>query len=91
MSARADDAELRRAKQIFQFLCAFNEKNNPIVRLIDDQPWHYFLRDLPDHPTITVSWPDQDEEAEEDQSLSLEGRRVSRTAPPSPPEQIEDW
>lgn len=89
MPERADEVGLRRAKQIFQFLRAFNAKNNPVVRQIADQPWHYSLRDLPDHPAISVSWPD--EGPEEDQSFTLEVRRASRTAAPSPPELIEDW
>jgi len=89
MLIQDDQSGLRRAKQIFQFLRAFNAKNNPVVRQIDDQPWHYYLRDLPDHPTISVNWPE--DEPEEDPSFTLEVRRASRSASPSPPEIIAEW
>lgn len=89
MSSQVDDDGIGRVKQIFQFLRAFNAKNNPVVRQVADQPWHYSLRDLPDHRAITVSWPEDG--SEEEQSFALEVRRASRSAAPSPPELIEDW
>lgn len=78
----------RRARQIFQYLRAFNAQNNPVVRQIDDQPWHYRLRDLPDHPTVSISWPG---DSEEESSFALEVRRADRTAPPEPPEVLDEW
>jgi len=89
MPEREDHTGLRRAKKVFQFLRAFNAQNNPVVRQIADQPWHYFLRDLPDHPAITLRG--SDEEQKEGETFILEVRRASRTTAPAPPEVIEEW
>ena len=89
MPVQNNASGLRRAKQTFQFLRAFNAQNNPVVRQIADQPWHYLLQDLPDHSTITVSWPDEETDQESPFTLVIE--RASRTASPSPPEAIKSW
>lgn len=46
--------EIDRAKQVFRFLKAFAERSIPTRRTLRDQPWQLLLRDLPDHPSISV-------------------------------------
>ena len=89
MSVQKNGSGLRRAKQVFQFLRAFNAKNNPVIRQIDDQPWRYSLWDLPDHPAISVKWPA--DEQEEGSSFVMEVHRANRTGSPSPPKLLEEW
>ena len=38
--------------RVFRYLEALNQHRNPAKRQIHDQPWSFWLRDLPDHPSI---------------------------------------
>lgn len=42
-----------RLTQVFQFLQEFNQLRNPVKRLISEQPWVLWFRDLPDHASIS--------------------------------------
>ena len=52
----ADDASLnigrKRVTQIFRYLEALNQQRNPAKRHLNDQLWHLWFRDLPEHPSI---------------------------------------
>ncbi len=54
MAVNQEDLDVgrRKAIQAFQFLEALNQLRNPVTRMVEDQPWHLWLRDLPDHPSI---------------------------------------
>src|SRR5258707_12055130 len=37
--------------RVFRYLEALNQHRNPAKRQIHEQPWSFWLRDLPDHPS----------------------------------------
>lgn len=41
-----------RIRRVFQYLAALNELGNPPVRVIEEQPWRLWLRELPNHPVV---------------------------------------
>jgi hypothetical protein len=87
-----------RIKQIFGYLKALNDHRNPAVRQVKEHPWHFWLDDLPDHPSIELHAmrPRQEKDTEESEELAapaylLRVRRPKLTSPPSPPAVIQDW
>ena len=36
--------------RVFRYLEALNQHRNPAKRQIHEQPWSFWLRDLPEHP-----------------------------------------
>ena len=38
--------------RVFRYLEALNQHRNPAKRQIHEQPWSFWLRDLPEHPSI---------------------------------------
>src|ERR1700730_18201121 len=51
-----DGEKLRVARdkltRVFRYLEALNQHRNPAKRQIHEQPWSFWLRDLPEHPSI---------------------------------------
>jgi very-short-patch-repair endonuclease len=89
--------------RLFKFIQAFNERRNPPVRDIrGDRAWRLWLRDLPDHETISlIDYIPDDQEAEpeagpegssqENERVVLRSVRPEATPPPTPPEELVDW
>lgn len=44
--------------QVFRYLQALNEHRHPAKRLIGEQPWHLWFKDLPTHPAIRIQTED---------------------------------
>jgi very-short-patch-repair endonuclease len=103
-----DDASLnlgrKRVTQVFRYLEALNQQRNPAKRHLDDQLWHLWFRDLPEHPSIRraeIGSPPSS--AEETAALSVEAsavpddefilkvRRPKLTPCPPPPELLAQW
>lgn len=82
------DIQLARARirRIFQFLDAYIQLRNPVVRQISEQPWVLWLRDLPECPSVPRPDPDRPEDR-----FLFKVRRPSPTPCPRPPEEIADW
>jgi len=74
-----------RITKLFQFLEAFNQLRNPVVRHIERSAFSLWLDELPEHPAVTVGWHD----AEAEFVLSV-GRPVL-TDCPVPPPSIAPW
>jgi len=94
----------KRATQIFRYLEALNQHRNPTKRQLDDQLWHLWFRDLPEHPSIRraefVNPPSSLHEAAPhsgeaprvlDEDFVLKVRRPKLTPCPSPPELLAQW
>jgi very-short-patch-repair endonuclease/DNA polymerase III delta prime subunit len=77
--------------QIFQYLEALDQRRNPAKSQIKDQPWCYWLRDLPSHPCIQICPGLPSSNTKEDPDFLLKVRRPTLTPAPTPPKQIEDW
>jgi very-short-patch-repair endonuclease/DNA polymerase III delta prime subunit len=90
MGAQNENVATRRATQIFQYLRALNELRNPVVRHIQDQVEHLWLRELPEHEAVQVRGPDPEGEGSED-GFALTVVRADRTPPPEPPTAIRPW
>ena len=75
-----------RIRRIFQFLDAYVQLRNPVVRQISEQPWTLWLRDLP--PSASVSRPDP--EKPEDRFI-FKVRRPTATPCPRPPDELKEW
>jgi very-short-patch-repair endonuclease len=74
----------KKIRQIFQYLEAFNQQRNPVIRQVDEQEWALWLKNLPVQPTITRN-------TESDDSFVLKVGRANLTFPPAPPQEIKDW
>src|SRR5262245_32480385 len=74
----------KRLKQIFQYLEAFNQQRNPVIRQVEEQEWVLWMKSLPVHPTIT-------RHKEGDDTFVLKVSRASLTSSPPPPYEIKDW
>lgn len=73
----------RRLSQVFEYLAALNSLRNPVKRLIQDQPWRLWLRDLPDHESVQRgAWDDE---------ATLTVRLPRLTSCPQPPSEIAEW
>lgn len=84
-----------RIARVYKYLQALNEHRNPVVRHITEQPWKYWLRDLPAHECVKLTRPASmdtagDEEAGLEEPI-LRVRRPLLTKAPSPPESIVSW
>lgn len=92
-----------RLVQLFRYVQAFNQLQNPVQREIDGQPWRMWFADLPTHPSIQIgtqgtqdststdtrlTQKDQ-EQAENTDSYLLKVSRPELTDPPQPPQQIK--
>jgi very-short-patch-repair endonuclease len=75
-----------RIRRIFQFLDAYVQLRNPVVRQISEQPWTLWLRDLPASPS--VSRPDP---ARPEDRFIFKVRRPTPVPCPRPPQEIEAW
>lgn len=73
-----------RITQIYQYLEALDQRRNPPKSSIKDQPWVFWLRDLPKHPSVQIG-------TMEDSGFILKLKRPPITHAPSPPKQIDDW
>lgn len=87
-----------RLSQIFRFLGALNDLRNPVTRLIHEQPWIIWLRNLPQHPLIERGTYEENpqDKAEESNSQNepafiLRVRRHIPVPPPNPQEEIAAW
>ncbi len=86
-----------RIKQVFDYLKALNERRNPAVRTVKEQPWHIWLDRLPSNPSIEFrqrvprGTSEEDEAEGDDRSILLRVRRPQMTEPPPPPDHIRDW
>lgn len=87
--------------RVFRYLEALNQHRNPAKRQIQEQPWSFWLRELPEHPSVQrgaarTSFSKAKEEnghGAEDAGASfvLKVQRPQLTRAPEPPEQIAAW
>src|SRR5215468_7648107 len=75
----------KRLKQLFQYLEAFNQQRNPVVRQIEDQAWTLWLKNLPQHSSIRRGGGDENEQ------YVLKISRPKLTKAPEPPKEIRNW
>src|SRR5215467_12686296 len=75
-----------RIRRIFQFLDAYVQLRNPVVRQISEQPWVLWLRDLPASPSLSRPDPEKPEER-----FIFKLRRPAATPCPRPPQELEGW
>ncbi|MFH0810228.1 MAG: AAA domain-containing protein, partial [Pseudomonadota bacterium] len=92
-----------RLTRIFRYLQALNQHRNPAKRLVREQEWVLWFRDLPEHPAIRVAYPvgtgapeapaDSDvtaSQAAETQPI-LAVARPTLAHPPEPPAVMAGW
>ena len=96
--------EQARILQLFRYVQAFNELQNPVTRDIQSQLWTLWFHDLPAHPCIEVQRPvDESDLLEEDSQLGegeenanheivlLRVRRPVLTESPEPAKELLPW
>lgn len=76
----------KRLKQLFQYLQAFEQQRNPVVRQINEQQWSLWKKDLPQHSSIRLG--NSENETEE---YVLKISRPKLTQVPIPPTVIKEW
>src|SRR6266436_32606 len=87
--------------RVFRYLEALNQHRNPAKRQIHEQPWSFWLRDLPEHSAIqrgaakasSSKTKNGNREGSEDGGASyvLKAQRPRLTRAPEPPEDIAAW
>jgi hypothetical protein len=86
--------------RVFRYLEALNQHRNPAKREIHEQPWSFWLRDLPEHPSIqrgtakdSASKPKNgnSQSAEDGANYVLKVQRPRLTRAPEPSEEIAPW
>ncbi|HEV7968091.1 MAG TPA: AAA domain-containing protein [Candidatus Acidoferrales bacterium] len=87
--------------RVFRYLEALNQHRNPAKRQIHEQPWSFWLRDLPDHSSIQrgaaktakARTKTASDKGSEDAGANyiLKVQRPGLTRPPEPPEEISAW
>jgi very-short-patch-repair endonuclease len=97
-----DAEKLRVAREkltrVFRYLEALNQHRNPAKRQIHEQPWSFWLRDLPEHPSVqrgaakadSLGAKNGNEQGTEGCGASyvLKVQRPRLTRAPEPPEEI---
>jgi very-short-patch-repair endonuclease len=78
------DIARKRLKQIFQYLEAFNQQRNPVIRQVDEQEWSLWFRRLPTHPAIRLR-------RQGDDSIVLSIARAALSSAPPLPRELKDW
>jgi hypothetical protein len=94
----------QRVGQIFRYLEALNNHRNPAKRHLDNQLWHLWFRDLPDHPSIRIATFAGSGDADLGDGVKSKSagpnasgdyvvkvRRPKLTSCPSPPETLLPW
>ncbi|HKR33106.1 MAG TPA: AAA domain-containing protein, partial [Terriglobales bacterium] len=85
--------------RVFRYLEALNQHRNPAKRQVREQPWSFWLHDLPEHPSIqrggakSVKTKDGNGQATEygGANYVLKVQRPRLTRPPEPLEEISGW
>jgi len=81
-----------RLRQVFDYLRELDQLRNPVRRVVEEQPWHYWLRDLPSHPCIrrgVFREGNADDDAGDDFVLRV--RRPEITPGPVVYLELADW
>jgi len=86
--------------RVFRYLEALNQHRNPAKRQIREQPWSFWLRDLPEHSAIqrgaakngsTKTKNGNGQSAEDGANYVLKAQRPRSTRAPEPPDGIAVW
>jgi very-short-patch-repair endonuclease len=86
--------------RVFRYLEALNQHRNPAKRQIHEQPWSFWLRDLPEHPSIQRSSVKSSsskaknansQSPEDGANYVLKVQRPRLTRAPEPPQEIAAW
>ena len=86
--------------RVFRYLEALNQHRNPAKRQIHEQPWSFWLRDLPEHPFIqrgtakgsfSNTKKGNTQVAEGGANYVLKVQRPRLTRAPEPPQEIAAW
>src|SRR4029077_2930115 len=86
--------------RVFRYLEALNQHRNPAKRQIREQPWSFWLRDLPEHPSIqrgaakdsaSKTKNGNSQSAEDSANYVLKVQRPRLTRAPEPSEEISAW
>jgi hypothetical protein len=84
-----------RIQRVFRFLKEYDELRNPAVRRIDDHPWHFWLDDLPDHPSVELRQIGLTKAADDEDgpppSVLLRVGKPQMTTAPTPPPELDGW
>ncbi len=73
--------------QIYRFLQALNEQNNPVKKLINEQLWLMWINRFPNHSTINFGRMNK----ENIDDYILKVRRPELSSCPEPPTEIKEW
>ena len=93
MLQEPSDVGKARLQQVFEYLRALNELRNPARRVVEEQPWHYWIRDLPTHSSIQVGTVRSGSSGEDDGGgdFILRVQRPDITYGPRVPDELADW
>jgi hypothetical protein len=87
--------------RVFRYLEALNQHRNPAKRQIREQPWSFWLRDLPEHSSIQrgaakeipAKTKNGNGQVKEDGGANyvLKVQRPRLTRAPEPPDEVAEW
>lgn len=79
----------RKLLQVFNYAKALNEIRNPIIKDINNQPWSFWLKDLPIHETIDCIDISNTSVDEHEKNYVFRVERPDLTDCPSPPSELK--
>jgi very-short-patch-repair endonuclease len=82
--------EAQKLVQIFKFLREFERVKNPQSYVIDDSQISFFIDEIPQHPTIQVTFGNV-EDGSGDGDYLLKATRPKLTPPPAVPHELQEW
>lgn len=88
MMVQAQPNASRKLQQIYRFLQDLNDLRNPVQADIRDQPWIWWLEDLPSHPAIRLGRRDGEEDLDDH---LIKVARPSLGKMPAPPDELLPW
>ncbi|MEW5953838.1 MAG: AAA domain-containing protein [Bacillota bacterium] len=88
---------IKRLTQVYRYIQALDQLQNPVRKSINEQPWVLWFRDLPEHPTVQrgkvdiVVDSDGSEVIQAGENFILKVNRPETRRAPEPPAEIADW
>lgn len=88
---------IKRLTQVYRYIQALEQLQNPVRKDIKEQPWVLWFHDLPEHPTVQqgkvniVVDSDESEIVQAGENFILKVNRPELKHAPEPPSEIADW
>ncbi|HBV97350.1 MAG TPA: hypothetical protein DEF36_09940 [Desulfotomaculum sp.] len=97
LNGETKELAIKRLTQVYRYIQALDQLQNPVRKNINEQPWVLWFHDLPEHPTVQcgkvdiVLDSDESEVVQTGDNFILKVNRPELKRAPEPPAEIADW